>query len=80
MVLEIVLLLLGLGILIGAEFALDKTNWPDAAVYAGMIATLLALGFLVVRRLVKEDRVLRAAPNPIDVPEDGESAGKTAEA
>jgi prolipoprotein diacylglyceryltransferase len=80
MVLEIVLLLLGLGILIGAEFALDKTNWPDAAVYAGMIATLLALGFLVVRRLAKEDRVLRDVPNPTDVPEDGESAGKTAEA
>ena len=72
--LEIILLLLGVGILIGAEFALDKTNWPDEAVYAGMIATLLALGFLVVRRLAKEDRQLRAVPNPRDVSEDEETA------
>lgn len=72
--LEIILLLLGVGVLIGAEFALDKTNWPDEAVYAGMIATLLALGFLVVRRLAKEDRQLRAVPNPRDVSEDEETA------
>ncbi len=59
---EIALLLLGIGIIIGAEFALDKTNWPDAAIYAGMIAALLGMGILVVRRLAKEDRFYPALP------------------
>ena len=70
--LEIILLLLGVGILIGAEFALDKTNWPDEAIYAGMIVTLLAMGILVVRRLVKEDRWIHAVPNASDIPKASE--------
>ncbi len=60
--LEIVLLLLGIGIIIGAEFALDKTNWPDAAIYAGMLAALLGMGILVIRRLAKEDRFYPSLP------------------
>ena len=82
-VLEIILLLLGVGVLVGAEFALDKTNWPDEAVYAGMIAALLCMGFLVVRRLVKEDRVPRAVPAPEADPADEEAEetdGEKAEA
>ena len=55
-VLEIFLLLLGVGVVVGAEFALDKTNWPDLWVYCGMIAALLFMGILVVRRLTREDR------------------------
>ena len=64
--LEIFLLLLGIGVIIGAEFALDKTNWPDAAVYAGMIAALLFMGILVIRRLAKEDRMLSGLPAAAD--------------
>lgn len=58
--LEIFLLLLGMGVIAGAEFALDKTNWPDQWIYCGMIAVLLFMGILVVRRLVKEDRAVPA--------------------
>ena len=54
--LEVFLLLLGIGVVVGAEFALDKTNWNDLWVYCGMIAALLFMGILVVRRLAKEDR------------------------
>ena len=61
-VLEIFLLLLGVGVIIGAEFALDKTNWPDKWVYCGMIAALLFMGVLVVRRLAKEDRAVPSVP------------------
>ena len=61
-VLEIFLLLLGVGVIVGAEFALDKTNWPDKWVYCGMIAALLFMGILVVRRLAKEDRAVSGTP------------------
>ncbi len=71
--LEIFLLLLGVGVVIGAEFALDKTNWPHNAVYAGMIAALLGMGILVVHRLAKEDRGPHAAPAQEDDPEDEEA-------
>ena len=64
--LEIVLLLLGVGVIIGAEFALDKTNWSDTAVYAGMIAALLFMGILVIRRLAKEDHVASGIPADVD--------------
>lgn len=55
--LEIILLLLGAAVCVGAEFALDKTNLSKMLVYGVMIAALLGLGILVIRRLVKEDRV-----------------------
>ena len=70
-VLEIFLLLLAMGAVGGAEYALDKTNWPDTAVYAGMIAALLFMGILVVRRLAKEDGFVPALPASND-PDDGE--------
>ncbi len=79
-VLELFLLLLGAGIVTGAEFALDKTNWPDEAVYAGMIAALLGMGVLVVRRLAKEDRELHAAPAAADDPGDSEDEPEKSEA
>ena len=55
--LEIVLLLLGVGVCIGAEFALDKTNLPNILVYAVMLAALLGMGFLTVHRVMKEDKI-----------------------
>ncbi len=73
-VLEIFLLLLGVGVFVSAEFALDKTNWPDIAVYAAMAAALLFMGILVVRRLAKEDRTVIGAPVTEDNPEEEESA------
>ncbi len=75
--LEIFLLLLAMGVIVGAEFALDKTNWPDTAVYAGMIAALLFMGILVVRRLAKEDRFSLPRPAFIN-PDDGEEKAEDA--
>lgn len=49
------LMLLGVALCIGAEFALDKTNLSDILVYAVMIAALLAMACLVCRRIHKED-------------------------
>ena len=77
--LEIILLLLGVGAVVGAEFALDKTNWPDTAVYAGMIAALAFMGILVVRRLAKEDRAaLKAPAEEADAAEDSAGAEEAA--
>ncbi len=73
-VLEIFLLLLGIGVVIGAEFALDKTNWPDLWVYCGMIAALLFMGILVVRRLAKEDRFVPIAHADKEAESSGEKA------
>lgn len=82
--LEIILLLVGIGAIIGAEFALDKTNWPDTAVYVGMIVALLGMGILVIHRLAKEDRQIHAVAAaedvPEDLPEDSETGGEKAEA
>lgn len=78
--LEIILMLLGIGVIIGAEFALDKTNWPDEAVYAGMIAALVGMGVLVVCRLVKEDRELHGMLAARDDSEDSATEGEKAEA
>ncbi len=55
--LEIILMLAGIGVCVGAEFALDKTNLPDLAVYGVMIAVLLALCIMTLHRLIKEDRI-----------------------
>lgn len=57
-VLEIIILLLGVGVCVGAEFALDKTNWPDLYVYIGMGAALFIMGVMTVRRLLKGDRAV----------------------
>ena len=45
----------GIGLCIGMIFALDKTNWPKLAVYAGLLLALVELGFVVCRRIAKED-------------------------
>ena len=52
---EWLLMLLGVGVCIGAEFALDKTNLPDMLVYAAMAAALAFMAALVCLRVKKED-------------------------
>lgn len=54
-VIEAGLLLLGIGICILAEFALDKTMISHALIFAVMIVTLAAMAALTVRRILKED-------------------------
>lgn len=54
--LDVLGLAAGLGLAIGSIFALDKTNWPKPLVYLLMIAALVALGFVICRRIGKEDR------------------------
>ena len=53
---ELLLLLLGIGICGGAEFALDKTNLSNWLVYGGMLVALIGMGVLVLRRIIIEDR------------------------
>ncbi|MBR3018457.1 MAG: prolipoprotein diacylglyceryl transferase [Clostridia bacterium] len=55
--LEFLLLLLGAGICIGAEFALDKTNLSHTLIYAVMIATLAGMAALVLRRILRKEAV-----------------------
>jgi hypothetical protein len=47
--LQFLLLLLGAGICIGAEFALDKTNLSHVLIYAVMIAALAGMAALILR-------------------------------
>ena len=54
--LDIAGLAAGLGLAIGSIFALDKTNWPKPLVYLLMIAALVLLGFVICRRIHKEDK------------------------
>lgn len=54
-VLDVLGLAAGLGLAIGSIFALDKTNWPKPLVYTMMIAALTWLGFVICRRIRKED-------------------------
>ncbi len=54
---EWLLVLLGVGICIGAEFALDKTNLPDILVYAGMVASLASMAAIGCLRIKKEDTI-----------------------
>lgn len=54
-VLDVLGLAAGIGLCIGMIFALDKTNWPKLAVYAGLLLALMELGFVVCRRIAKED-------------------------
>lgn len=54
-ILDVAGLAAGLGLTIGTIFALDKTNWPKPLVYALMIIALVELGWVVCRRIHKED-------------------------
>lgn len=53
--LDVLGLTVGIGLCIGMIFALDKTNWPKLLVYAGLLLALVELGFVVCRRIRKED-------------------------
>ena len=53
--LDVLGLAAGIGLCISMIFALDKTNWPKLAVYAGLLLALVELGFVVCRRIAKED-------------------------
>jgi prolipoprotein diacylglyceryltransferase len=54
---EWLLIVLGVIVCIGAEFALDKTNLPDVLVYAAMAAALLGIAVLICLRIKKEDAI-----------------------
>lgn len=54
--LDVLGLAAGIGLCIGMIFALDKTNWPKLLVYAGLLAAIVELGFVVCRRISLEDR------------------------
>lgn len=53
-VLEFLLLLLGAGVCIGAEFALDKTNLSHGLIYAVMIVTLAGMAALILRAIFRK--------------------------
>ncbi len=53
--LDVIGLAAGIGVCIGTIFALDKTNWPKLLVYGLMILSLIELGFVICRRIHKED-------------------------
>ena len=48
-------LILGILLLVGAEFALDKTDWPDGLIHLGMLAVLLGMTGLYLRDLFCSD-------------------------
>ncbi len=52
---EFALLLLGAGVCIGAEFALDKTNLSHVLIYAVMIAALAVMAAFVLRAIFRKD-------------------------
>ena len=49
-------MLSGIVLLIGCEYALDKTDWSPVLIYAVMILILALLAFLLIRRIRTEDR------------------------
>lgn len=53
--LDVIGLAVGIGLCIATIFALDKTNLPKPLVYAAMIVSLVELGFVICRRIHKED-------------------------
>lgn len=53
---EVALTVLGFGVLIAGEFALDKTQWPDLAIYLVMTAVLLGIVFCAMRRIIAGER------------------------
>lgn len=52
---ELVGLAAGIGLCIATIFALDKTNLPKLLVYAVMILALAELGYVICRRIRRED-------------------------
>lgn len=58
--LELGLLLAGIALLIGAEFALDKSDWPHSLIYTAMIAVSAAILWMTVRRILLRDRLVNA--------------------
>lgn len=56
-VLEFALLLLGVGVLIAGEFALDKTFISHLLIYAVMLLTLILISALILRRVRIEDKM-----------------------
>lgn len=52
---ELALTLLGILLLIAGEFALDKTQWPDAAIYLVMAVILLGMLGAALRRTLHND-------------------------
>lgn len=53
--LDVLGLAAGIGLCIGTLFALDKTNWPKPLVYGLMILALAELGFVILRRVHRQD-------------------------
>ena len=53
---EAAAVLSGIVLLIGCEYALDKTDWSPVLIYAVMILILALLAFLLIRRIRTEDR------------------------
>lgn len=54
---ELALTLLGIVLLIAGEFALDKTQWPDALIYLVMAAILLGMLAMGLRRVLRSDEL-----------------------
>ncbi len=52
---EASLAFVGILLLIAAEFALDKMNWPKILIYAGMALTLIGIGIILIRALKRAD-------------------------
>lgn len=53
--LDVIGLAAGLGLAIGTIFALDKSNLPKLLVYAAMVLSFVLLGYVICRRIHKED-------------------------
>lgn len=53
---ELLLMLLGIALCIGAIFALDKTNLPKLVVYGALVVSLLGMFVLTFRRIIAEDK------------------------
>ncbi len=54
---EAALFFTGILLLIAGEFALDKTQWPDWAIYLGMGLVLAGMLWMLLRRLIRNDRI-----------------------
>ena len=49
-------LLLGIGVIVGAEFALDKTEWSPLLLYLGMLLVLGGMTAMTLRRIRQHDK------------------------
>lgn len=47
----------GIGLCIATIFALDKTNLPKGLVYAGMLLSIVELGYVICHRIHQEDTI-----------------------